>query len=40
LADVIAGAGLQTLGIEPRTLRQEAGMPVPGWVLSAQAPMR
>lgn len=40
VADVIAAAGLQTLGIELRTLRQEAGVPVPGWVLSAQAPTR
>jgi predicted TPR repeat methyltransferase len=35
--DVIAGAGLQALGIEGHTLRQEAGVPVAGWVLGAQA---
>jgi predicted TPR repeat methyltransferase len=35
--DVIAGVGLRALGIEGHSLRQEAGVPVAGWVLGAQA---
>jgi predicted TPR repeat methyltransferase len=37
LEQVLGGAGFGTLTIRPDTLRQEAGEPVPGWVVSARA---
>jgi predicted TPR repeat methyltransferase len=38
LAEVIDAAGLQLLRADTGNLRQEAGAPVTGWVVSAQAP--